>query len=245
MINSGMTVRELTVQLPQSTRLFEKLKIDYCCGGDKLLAEACLAAGLEVNSVMQMLEEYRTRTDEPAPDFQQVSLGELITHILDKHHVYTKEAIERIQSLMMKVVAAHGLNHPELSLQRGLFERLCDDLTPHMFKEERVLFPYILNMEDALSRGAQLSFPPFGTVNNPIRMMMMEHDNAGDLLRELRALSCEYTVPADACSSYQALYRALEDFEKDLHQHIHLENNFLFPRAIEMERQSAGNMLRR
>ena len=117
----------------------------------------------------------------------------------------------------------------------GLFQQLCADLKPHMFKEEQILFPYIVEMERSALQNRPAPFAPFGTVNNPIRMMMMEHETVGDLLRELRALSSNYTVPADGCISYQTLYQALEAFEKDLHQHIHLENNILFPRAIELE----------
>jgi len=134
-----------------------------------------------------------------------------------------------------KVLAAHGGNHPELVHLDELLTRLCADLKPHMFKEEQVLFPYILAMVNAAEQNRAVPFAPFGTVNNPVRMMMREHDTAGEILRELRALTTDYTVPADACISYQTLYQALENFEKDLHQHIHLENNVLFPKALELE----------
>jgi regulator of cell morphogenesis and NO signaling len=117
----------------------------------------------------------------------------------------------------------------------GLFQRLCADLAPHMFKEEQILFPYILEMEASVLQHRPAPSAPFGTVNNPIRMMMMEHETVGDLLRELRSSSSDYKVPADACLSYQTLYQELEALEQDLHQHIHLENNILFPRAIELE----------
>jgi regulator of cell morphogenesis and NO signaling len=116
-----------------------------------------------------------------------------------------------------------------------LFQRLCADLKPHMLKEEQVLFPYIVAMEHAQAQGQPWPFAPFGTVRNPIWMMTKEHDNAGDILRELRAVTSDYRVPPDGCISYQTLYQALEGFEKDLHQHIHLENNILFPRAVEFE----------
>ena len=168
-------------------------------------------------------------------DFHKTSLTELITYILDKHHVYTKQEMTRLEPLISQVIGAHGANHPELNSIGELFQQLCTDLTPHMFKEEQVLFPYIVEMEKARTQKRTAPLPPFGTVKNPIRMMMMEHDTAGDILRKLRALSSDYTVPADGCSSYQTLYQSLEAFEKDLHQHIHLENNLLFPRAIELE----------
>lgn len=236
-INSTMKVREVALQIPQATSIFEKLQIDYCCGGDRLLTEACSAAGLDVSNVLRMLDESLSQTEKGPVDFQGLSLNELITHILDTHHVYTKEEMVRIQLLTAKVVSAHGLNHPELTGMSDLFGRLCDELTPHMFKEERILFPFILELEKASIQKTYPPFPPFGSVKNPIRMMMMEHDTAGDILRQMRELSRDYEVPADGCMSYTTLYGALTDFEKDLHQHIHLENNLLFPRAIQMEQQ--------
>ena len=237
MITTGMTVREVAIELPQSTRLFETLKIDYCCGGNKPLAQACAAAGVDVDDVMEMLTEVTAKTSptSAATDFQSLSLPELITHILDTHHVFTRSEMERLATLTAKVIGAHGTNHPELLHLGELFRLLCADLRPHMFKEEQVLFPYILSMTQAKENNQAGPFAPFGTVNNPIRMMMHEHDNAGDILRELRAVTSDYEVPADACISYRTLYQALEDFEKDLHQHIHLENNILFPKALELE----------
>ena len=237
MITTDMTVRDVANELPQSTRLFEKLKIDYCCGGNRTLAEGCVSAGVDVYEVIQMLAEETklNATDEDALNFQTASLPQLITHILDTHHVFTKSEMDRLQLLADKVLNAHGGNHPELVHLDELLTRLCDDLKPHMFKEEQVLFPYIMAMAKAAEQHGVVPFGPFGTVNNPIRMMMREHDTAGEILRDLRALTSDYKVPADACISYQTLYQALENFEKDLHQHIHLENNILFPKALDME----------
>lgn len=237
MITTGTTVREVAIELPQSTRLFEKFKIDYCCGGNQPLAEACVSAGVDVDKVMAMLAEVSQSTskDKGAIDFQNTSLPALIKHILDTHHVFTKSEIERLQSLADKVLSAHGGNHPELIHVDELITRLCADLKPHMFKEEQILFPYIVAMAETADQHRAVPPAPFGTVNNPIRIMMREHDTAGDTLRELRALTCDYRVPADACISYQTLYQALENFEKDLHQHIHLENNILFPKALDLE----------
>jgi regulator of cell morphogenesis and NO signaling len=235
MINTGMTVREVAMELPQSTRLFEKLRIDYCCGGSRPLSEACASAGVDVGEVMEMLADVTQSKDTTAPDFQNTSLPELITHILDTHHVFTKSEMERLQSLTDKVLGAHGGNHPELIHLSELWQRLCADLKPHMFKEEQVLFPYMIALAQAADHKWAAPFAPFGTVNNPISMMMREHDTAGEIVRELRALTSDYKAPADACISYQTLYQALENFEKDLHQHIHLENNILFPKALAME----------
>jgi regulator of cell morphogenesis and NO signaling len=234
MLSLNKTVRDVALEMPEATRVFEKLKIDYCCGGDKPLGEACATAGVEVADLERMLgEAVQTEAQgNGSLDFQRSTLSELIEHILDKHHVYTKEEMARLGALIERVLAAHGENHPELKGISGFFQQLCTDLKPHMFKEEQVLFPYIIEMERCAVQSRPAPFAPFGTVNNPIRMMMMEHDTAGDLLRELRALSSNYTVPPDGCISYQTLYQALEAFEQDLHQHIHLENNILFPRAI-------------
>jgi regulator of cell morphogenesis and NO signaling len=236
--NETKTVRELALEIPNSARVFQKLRIDFCCGGQRPLAEACAAAGVEPVTVWRMLEEEAAR-GESARDFRQATLAELIQHILDTHHVYTREEMGRISLLLAKVTSKHGEAHPELLAAGALFQRLCADLVPHLFKEEQILFPCVLRLEEAARRGAPAPFAPFGTVENPVRMMMSEHDTAGDLLRELRAATREYALPPEACLSFRALYEALEAFEKDLHQHIHLENNLLFPRAVEMEEQAA------
>ena len=235
MINSEMTVRDVALQVPESTRLFEKLKIDYCCGGSQPLVTACASAGVDVDTVMEMLGEITNPQDAEALDFQNASLPELIEHILETHHVFTKNEMDRLQSLVNKVLSAHGGNHPELVHLSELWLQLCSDLKPHMFKEEQILFPYIVAMAQAADQNQAQPFAPFGTVNNPVRVMMREHDTAGQILRELRALTSDYKVPPDACISYQTLYAALENFEKDLHQHIHLENNVLFPKALDLE----------
>ena len=188
MIDSEMTVREVALQIPQSTRLFEKLKIDYCCGGNHPLAEACVSAGVDVDSLIEQLGEM-TQSDSQdagALDFQNASLPKLIEHIVNTHHMFTKSEMDRLEALVSKVINAHGGNHPELIHLGELFKQLCDDLKPHMFKEEQVLFPYIVAMTQAADQNQPGPFAPFGTVNNPVRMMMREHDIAGEILRELR-----------------------------------------------------------
>ena len=237
MIKSSMTVREVAIEVPQSTRLFETLKIDYCCGGNRSLTEACDSAGLEVDDVITMLENTITQVEAGTntTDFQRLPLNDLIKHIVHTHHVFTENELVRLDSLTKKVISAHGENHPELRTVGELLDRLAADLTPHMFKEEQVLFPYILALEKAHAENQAAPFAPFGTVNNPIRRMMLEHDAVGEMLRDLRNITSNYTAPSDGCISYRTLYEAFEAFEKDLHQHIHLENNILFPRAVELE----------
>lgn len=230
------TVRDLAVEIPGATRVFEKLGIDYCCGGNRLLGEACEAAGVSVDHVLTSMEqEHGSHQQYEEPNFLTATLTELIDHIVEKHHVFTKTEIERLRLLIEKVNNAHGQNHPELARLRSLFETLSAELGPHMMKEEQVLFPYVIQMEDAMRTERTRPNPPFGTVANPIHRMMLEHETAGELLKEMREVTGNYTIPPDGCISYQTLYLALDVFEKDLHQHIHLENKILFPRAVEME----------
>ena len=236
-IDTTRTVREVAVELPGATRIFEKLGIDYCCGGGKALEEACLAAGVSANKVIALLEEAgdtAVNTAE-ARDWNAAPLSDLVAHIVTKHHGFTREELTRLSDLLAKVCSVHGENHPELRRLQTIFQGLRSELTGHMSREEQVLFPYIENLEVAVMRGEPVPTPFFCTVRNPIRMMMQEHDDAGQALRGLREVSSSYRVPADGCISFRTLYQALEEFEKDLHQHIHLENNILFPRAAELE----------
>lgn len=235
LLDPTKTVRELAVALPNATRVFEKTKIDYCCGGDQLVGDACARAGVDLQVLEQMLESTAVPTSAAGVDFQKLTLAELIRYVLDKHHVFTKDEMSRLEGLALKVVNAHGENHAELLTIRDLLQQLFAELRGHMFKEEQILFPFIIELERSVLQERPAPFAPFGTVNNPIRMMMMEHDNAGEILRELRKLSGDYKTPADGCISYQTFYGALEAFEQDLHQHIHLENNILFPKAVAME----------
>jgi len=241
-ITSTTKVRDVALELPQSTRLFEKFKIDYCCGGDQPLDAACASAGIDVQNLLELIHQV-TQTSavgNGTPDLQKGTMTELIGYILDKHHVFTKEEMARLEPLAEKVVGAHGANHAELLTIRDLMRQLFDDLRPHMFKEEQILFPFIIALENAREQNRSAPFAPFGTVNNPIRMMLAEHDTAGDLLREMRELSSDYAVPADACISFKTFYEALAAFEQDLHRHIHLENNLLFPKAIKLEAMLAN-----
>ena len=242
LLTTEKTVREYAVETPGATRVFEKLRIDYCCGGGPTLADACAAAGVEVAEVERLLRTADVSQSGAPAEVQTGPLSGLIDYILEKHHTFTRDEMERITALAEKVATKHGENHPELLTVRDLFRRLCDDLRPHMFKEEMVLFPYIRQLEQAAAEGRPAPFAPFGTVRNPVRVMMIEHDTAGEILRELRAASGDYSAPADGCMSYQALYRALEEFEADLHQHIHLENIVLFPRAAELEKGLSGGV---
>ena len=235
-LEPNRTVRELAVEIPGATRLFEKVGIDYCCGGQRSLADACSKAGVPVKEIISSLKSaVASHLPCEEPNFLTATLSELIGHIHDKHHVFTKTELTRLEDLINKVCIAHGLNHPELIQLKVLFETLCAELGAHMRKEEVVLFPFVIGMEDAVRNSRPFVTPPFVTVANPVRRMMIEHDHAGDLLRKMRQLTFDYTTPSNACLSYKTLFEALDGLEKDLHQHIHLENNILFPRAVELE----------
>lgn len=231
------TVRELAVENPAATRVFEKYGIDYCCGGGKSLREACREANIAPDKLLETLGAAgQPGSRNGNKDWSAEPLADLIDHIVDTHHAYTREEIERLEPLLAKVCSVHGQRHPELLHIEGVFGGLSQELTMHMMKEEQVLFPYIRRMEEAVLERRPIVPPMFGTVQNPVQMMMHEHDSAGQALRDMRELSAGYTAPPDACVSFQTLYRALDEFERDLHQHIHLENNILFPRAVGMER---------
>jgi regulator of cell morphogenesis and NO signaling len=168
-------------------------------------------------------------------NWTSASLNSLTQHIREKHHQYVRESIRRIQSKLEKVAAKHGEKHPEIADIQRLFSEIGREMIMHMQKEEQILFPYIDALEHSVNANDSLEPPFFQTVVNPIQAMMKEHDSAGELLRQIRKASGEYTAPADACTTYKALYQELREFEADLHQHVHLENNILFPRAVEME----------
>lgn len=240
MVETTKTVREYAVEIPAATRIFEKLGIDYCCGGGKSLADACTAAGISVDEVLDSLADSKSVATSAAKDWQVLSQAELITHIVDKHHAFTREELVRLEALLARVSGVHGQNHPELFRIQDQFGKLRAELEPHMLKEESVLFPYIVRMEQAAVANQTLPRPPFWTVQNPVRVMMAEHDAAGYILGRMREASSDYAVPPDGCISYKTLYSALTAFEVDLHQHIHLENNILFPRAVELEDMSCS-----
>ena len=235
-IATTKTVGEIAAELPNATREFEKLGIDYCCGGSRTLGEACADAKISVEEALERLQKSTiTATSASSADWQNEALADLIAHINSTHHVFVREECPRIEALTEKVVGVHGKNHPELLDVQQIFAGLAQELSVHLMKEEQILFPYINRLEESFLAGEPAPPAMFGTVVNPVRMMMQEHDGAGDALRKLRTITTDYAVPEDACISYRTLYLALQGFEADLHQHIHLENNILFPRAVNME----------
>ncbi len=234
-LRSTQTVGEVAATHPATTRVFEKLGIDYCCGGGQTLADACKASGLNYDTVAKSLAELVESVPADGRDWTKSSLADLIQHIVTKHHEYIRSESPRLEALAAKVAGVHGGRHPELQQVQRIFSDAADELIMHTMKEEKILFPAITQMEEE-GRMAEAA-SPFGSIENPIRMMMMEHDIAGAAFAEMRKITAGFTTPADGCISYRTLFQALAEFEADLHEHVHLENNILFPRALQLERR--------
>ena len=235
MTTTAQTVREIALEQPSSIRVFEKYGIDYCCGGRKPLSEACTAGNVEIDAVLAALDLAAQSLAPVSPDWARESLEVLSAHIIDTHHAYVKKELPRLAVLAQKVVNRHGATQAELPAIQSKLVQLDEELMQHLAKEESILFPYVVLLERASANGSPTPRGCFDSVANPIAMMTQEHDAAGALLADIRRLSNNFTTPPEACPTYHAFYDGLSDFEKDLHQHIHLENNILFPRAIELE----------
>jgi regulator of cell morphogenesis and NO signaling len=214
------TVRQIVLENPAAARVFESLGIDYCCGGNHPLPGACARAGVSLDEAVLKLEALAAEpADSEDQSWADASLAELTAHIVNRHHAYVRAETPRLEALLAKVISKHGERHPELRAIGELFGILTRDLASHMQKEELILFPH-LGERDAAA---------------PIAVMLSEHDAAGALTARIRSLSANYQPPAAACPTYRALLQGLQEFERDLHTHVHLENNVLFPRALKME----------
>ena len=238
--SSETKVKDIALAAPGARRILEDAGLDYCCGGGKSLAEACLHASTSTEEILQRLRENMEHVDPAERQWTAAPLAELTRHIREKHHRWVREAIPRISALLVKVRTKHGENHPELTEIQALFAEVGREMIMHMQKEEQILFPFIDALERSANENSAIEPPFFQTVRNPVHAMMKEHDAAGDLVKQIRKASAEYVAPAGACASYKGLCENLREFEADLHQHVHLENNILFPRAVEMEAAIAG-----
>lgn len=228
------SLAEWVTSVPAAAAVLESYELDYCCGGRESLAAACAARGLDAAVVSVALEAAADNHDSAAPapvDWSRASLTDLCDHIEQTHHVYLRTQFPRLEQLLGKVLSAHGGHHPELRAVAGQFRALVGELGPHLMKEEQILFPAIRRLEAADSPPRF----PFGSVRNPIRMMEHEHDGAGHCLHELRRLTNGYAPPTDACATWRQLLLGLDALERDLHLHIHKENNLLFPAAARLE----------
>lgn len=228
------TVGQLVAEKPARARVFESLKIDYCCGGKQFLEKACLQQNLILNDVVAKLLEYDSNSEKSdQPDWTSAPLKELIEHIVSVHHSYLKRELPRLTLLMEKVVNAHSKKHPELIELQSILTTFTEELTQHMAKEELILFPLCLKLSSA---STALTMPCGGTLQGAVDAMEAEHEAAGDALMRMRSLTHEFIAPSDACSTFKVLLDSLAELEKDMHQHVHKENNILFSRALALEK---------
>lgn len=232
------TLGQIAAKDLRKAEVFKKYGLDFCCGGKKTVKQACAEKGLDVTKIEQELQQAdKNPVTRPLP-YGDWSLDFLADYIVNTHHSYVKKSLPEIREYAAKVAQVHGSSHPELPAVQQLVEEVARELTSHMLKEEKVLFPYIKDLVAADNNEKPLQAAHFGTVQNPINMMEMEHEMVGRNLEEIRMLTDNYTLPDDACASYSLLFRILDEFENDLHTHIHLENNILFPKALEVEKKS-------
>lgn len=235
MATTTQTVREIAQTQPSSIRVFEQFGIEYCCGGGERLIEACAAKDVDVDAVIAALEAVARSENAGVKDWTKESLANLTKHIVATHHAYCKDELPRLSGLAMKVVKVHGGTNPELALIRARLAELAEELTDHLAEEEVVVFPMIVKLEaEKVGADVEPEESPV-SVGNPLALLIQEHDHAGVLLAEIRSLSSDFTAPGYACTTYHAFFEGLKEFERDLHRHVHLENNILFPRAIELE----------
>jgi regulator of cell morphogenesis and NO signaling len=230
-LTQNLTLAEIVNTHPSLARQLEARDLDYCCGGATTLEDACATNGLDVTTVLDELAD--ASTDEPSDAWSTMSLVQLVDHLEATHHAYLWSELPRLTALMDKVVSVHGGRHPELGDIGDCFATIRADLEPHLTKEERLLFPMVRELATADSA------PSFhcGSIQNPISVMLTEHDTVGELLRRLRSLTDGYSPPADGCGSYMALFAGLAMMEADTHLHIHKENNLLFPAVIAAEQR--------
>jgi regulator of cell morphogenesis and NO signaling len=232
------TLGEIVAKDLRKAEVFKKYGLDFCCGGKKTVKEACAEKGLDVTKVEQELQnsDKTVSTARPLP-YNDWNLDFLADYIVNTHHSYVKKTIPDVRSYAEKVAKVHGAHHPELLQINKLAQEVCDEMSAHMVKEETVLFPYVKQLVVSKNSGnGKVKFGNLETVETPINMMEMEHEVVGNNMDKIREISNNYALPEDACGSYAYLFKTLDEFENDLHIHVHLENNILFPKALELEK---------
>ncbi|MEO7088098.1 MAG: iron-sulfur cluster repair di-iron protein [Bacteroidia bacterium] len=235
--DKSKTIGELVASDYRKAEVFRKFGLDFCCGGHKTLKEACAKKKINLSDVEAAIAEVEKSVNARQNDFNSWDLDFLADYIVNTHHKYVNESVPMLNEFSTKVARVHGNNHPEIIEIAKHYNAIAGELLMHMPKEESILFPYIKKMATAKRDGTPLSKPSFGSITNPIQMMESEHVSVGESMKKINELSGAYTPPADACSSYKILFAKLKEFEEDLLEHIHLENNILFPKAIELEKQ--------
>ena len=235
MLTQEKTIGDFVAENFRTAEVFKKYHIDFCCKGGRTVEEACDNKKVSPEQIYQELEEITNRKSEDI-DFNSWPLDLLADYVEKTHHKYVEEKSAMLIPYLNKLCKVHGQRHPELFEINELFIGSAQDLAAHMKKEELILFPFIKKMVEAKKTGEPLPTPRFGTVENPVAMMKHEHEAEGERFVKIAELTNNYEFPDDACGTYQVTYRMLEDFQNDLHKHIHLENNILFPKAIAMEK---------
>jgi regulator of cell morphogenesis and NO signaling len=228
-------IGELVAEDYRSATVFESYGIDFCCKGNRSIEDACEKKKINPDDVLKALDNVLKTTNDENVDYTAWPKDLLVDYIEKKHHRYVEERIPILKQYLAKIAAVHGDNHPELIEVNEQFIASAGELTQHMKKEELILFPHIRKMVKNEMTGGELDAPHFGTVKNPIAMMMSEHENEGDRFEKIVELTNGYVPPSDACSTYTVAFSMLKEFEQDLHRHIHLENNILFPWAVKAE----------
>jgi len=240
LVQKENTIGEVVAWNLQTAKVFEDFGLDFCCGGKKTIQDACRERGINPETVLSNLVKIET-TGGIAAHYDKWELDFLADYIITNHHTYVLNEITTIEHHLEKVTAKHGEKHTELLRINSLFNELKDELVIHMQKEEKMLFPYVKKMVIAKNNSLDFPFPPFGSIKSPISVMESEHENAGRLMSEIGKASNSYTPPEDACTTFRLLYNELAEFEADLHVHIHLENNILFPKSISLEKSFSIN----
>lgn len=235
-ISEDRTVADVVNQNIKAADVFKKHGIDFCCGGGISIQKACAKNGVDYKTLEGELKSIGNNIPK-AFNYNKWDLDFLIDHIQNIHHTYVEESVPILLQYANKVAKVHGHHYTEVVKINSLVEEVAQELAGHMKKEELILFPYVKQLVLCQKEGKTTMKPHFGSVDNPIRMMENEHETAGDIFKEIAELTKNYTPPEGACNTFKALYAKLEEFEQDLHQHIHLENNILFPKSIELEKQ--------
>lgn len=236
-INQSQIIGELVAQDYRTASVFKKYGIDFCCQGNRTIQDACEKKSVDSKVVLSDLEKAMQVQHEHTTDYKSWPIDLLADYIEKKHHRYVEEKTLEIKPYLDKICKVHGERHPELLEIQKQFNASAGELAAHMKKEEFILFPFVRRMAKAKHEGLNVDAPHFGTVQNPVQLMMSEHSTEGDRFRKIEGLSNNYTSPSDGCSTYRVTYALLKEFEQDLHLHIHLENNILFPKAIELEKE--------
>ena len=240
LVQKENTIGEVVAKNFHTAKVFEDFGLDFCCGGKKTIQDACMEKGINPNTIINSLAIADAANGSTA-HFDKWDLDFLIDYIVTNHHSYVLNEITTIDHHLQKVVLKHGEKHPEVYKIEMLFNELKEELVVHLQKEEKMLFPYIKKMVIAEKNSLEFPFPPFGSVKSPVLVMEHEHEIAGGIMHEIKKVSNSFTPPEDACTTFRILYSELAEFEADLHIHIHLENNILFPKAVRMEKSFSIN----